>query len=165
MGDVYQSANHAFVADANLWKINCREHRGVRHAQRAHRVGDHHRLVQLALHAGRPGSRQHAAGGFDSPVTFIPPTETPGQPLLTDTMTLNYVDGETASGEEARTFIYRNDRIIEQGKPIAGGNQLALTGPEAGGSASTTSTTSPRPEQARVRVTSSAARCSASDAT
>ena len=130
MGDVYQSANHAFVADANLWKINCGNTEAYAMLNGRTEWATITGWYSWLFTPGDPG-RANTLPVDLTTVTFIPPTETPGQPLLTDTMTLNYVDGETASGE-ARAFIYRNDRIIEQGKPIAGGNQLALTGPEAG---------------------------------
>lgn len=130
MGDVYQTPNHAFVADANLWKINCGN-------TEAYAVLNGR--TEWATIVGRyswlktptdPGRANQLPVDLTS-VTFIPPTEAPGEAFLAETMALDYVDSETASGE-ARAFLYRNDRIIEQGKPIAGANQLALTGAQVG---------------------------------
>ena len=60
-------------------------------------------------------------------VFFLAPSTPAGVPAPSQVFDLNYQDGESSSGE-ARVFIYRNDRVMEQGKPAAGINQASLVG-------------------------------------
>ncbi len=127
MGDVYQSNNHAFIADPGEWKAKC----SATEAYARHRGFGEWEIIAAAYPwitppAG-PSSQPDVAPVNMTEVFFLAPSTSPGAPAPSQIFDLNYQDGELSSGE-ARVFLYRNDRVIEQGKPAAGINQASLVG-------------------------------------
>ncbi len=129
MSDVYKDENHALIGNPDIWKLRC----GATEAyakQNARTEWDTilGRYPNLIKPPGEPQANQLPVNLTN--VLFIAPAQTPGAALPATVFDLNYQDAESSSGE-ARAFLYRNDRIFEQGKPIKDVNKVTLTGPEA----------------------------------
>ena len=127
MGDVYQPSNHAFIADPGEWKAKC----NATEAYARHRGHSEWETIAAAYPwitppAG-PSSQGDVAPVNLTEVFFLAPSTPAGVPAPSQVFDLNYQDGESSSGE-ARVFIYRNERVMEQGKPAAGINQASLVG-------------------------------------
>ena len=127
MGDVYQPSNHAFIADPGEWKAKC----NATEAYTRHRGHSEWETIAawypwITPPAG-PSSQPDVPPVNLTEVFFLAPSTPAGVPAPSQVFDLNYQDGESSSGE-ARVFIYRNDRVMEQGKPAAGINQASLVG-------------------------------------
>ena len=127
MGDVYLPSNHAFIAEPAEWKAKC----SATEAYAKHRGHPEWETLAAWYPWITPPNGPSTPPG-DPPVNmtrvfFLAPSTPPGDPAPSQLFTLNYQDGEFSSGE-ARVFTYRNDRVMEQGKPAAGTNQVSLVG-------------------------------------
>ncbi len=127
MGDVYQPSNHAFIADPAEWKAKC----NVTEAYVEHRGHSEWETIAAwypwITPPNGPSSQPDIPPVEMTEVTFLPTSVPTGVPAASQVFDLNYQDGELSSGE-ARVVIYRNDRVMEQGKPAAGINQASLIG-------------------------------------
>ncbi|MFN8446818.1 MAG: DNRLRE domain-containing protein [Caldilineaceae bacterium] len=129
MGDTYNPLNHGYIFSPDLWQTNCKQTIAydLLHGR------DEWDTIQAWYNWIQPPSAV-LSGTIRPPVnlttvTFIPPSNSPGAPASGNIFQLGYQGGETASGE-ARAFIYRDGRLLEQGKPAKGSTQLELLGPE-----------------------------------
>jgi hypothetical protein len=128
MGDVYLPSNQNFIADPLFWQEKC----GGTEAFARHNG----RTEWATIRGWYPWVQLPAAplAGPDAPpvpvttVTFVP---TAANAPAATTFDLLYRDGESSSGE-ARAFLLREGRVIEQGKPAKNSTQVNLTGPEVG---------------------------------
>jgi len=125
MGWVYEEANTEFVFDAAHWASACGDTLANHTLHRTEwdtiLLWYSSLFVPTVVHPGP----------FAPPiptvqVTIHPPSN-PALVLSNQTFTLNYQAGETASGE-ARAFLFRDNRIIDQGKPDEGSTQITLIG-------------------------------------
>jgi hypothetical protein len=129
MGWVYELANTEFVADEEHWNQFCGTTLGNQLLNRTEwatiRLWYNTLIAPVMVTPGPPAPPAPLTS-----VIFVPP---PGQStlLLTQTMNLNYVENESAS-PAARGFLIRNNRVIDQGKPISGARQLTLQGAQVG---------------------------------
>jgi hypothetical protein len=130
MGNAYVPGNHAFIYDQAHWDANCSE------TEAYLRLGG--RTEWETINLWYPWSITPSSfitgpilpEGITS-VTFITPTVPAGPPAASQIFALNYVDDETNSAE-ARAFILRNNRVLEQGKPAVGSNQVQLIDAQLG---------------------------------
>lgn len=131
MGNVYLPINHGFVADQAHWDTNCgatEAHYELRGRTEWDTIALWYPWVETpAAFVFGP----EAAPARLTTVTFITPTVVPTTPLASQLFAINYVDGETSSAE-AMGYIYRDDRIYNQGKPAKDANQIALTDARVG---------------------------------
>lgn len=131
MGDVYAPGNHGFIFDPQHWQQKCSQ------TEAYHTLAG--RTEWATIQGWYPWtivptkfiSGPVAPAGLTT-VTFITPTTPPGLPATSQTFALDYVDKELTSGE-ARVFLFRNDeRVLEQGKPPKGINQVNLIDAQVG---------------------------------
>lgn len=125
MGWVYEEANTEFVYDSGHWESACGSTLANHTLKR--NEWDTIRLWYsglLAPTAVNPGPNTLPAAFTD--VTIHPPSN-PAVVLPNQTFSLAYQAGETASGE-ARAFILRGNRVIDQGKPAEGTTEITLVG-------------------------------------
>jgi len=127
MGDVYQSFNHAFIADPAEWEKKC----NATEAYVMHDGQSEWETIKAwypwVIPPAGPSSQPDVPPVNLTEVNFLAPSTPAGAPASSQIFDLNYQDGELSSGE-ARVFTYRNNRVVEQGKPAAGINQASLTG-------------------------------------
>ncbi len=127
MGDVYQPSNHSFIADPAEWKAKC----NVTEAYVKHRGNSEWETIAgwypWITPPNGPSSQPDIPLVEMTEVIFLPTSVPTSDPATSQIFDLNYQDGESSSGE-ARVFTYRNDRVVEQGKPAAGINQASLIG-------------------------------------
>lgn len=128
MGWVYFPENTEFVFDPIHWNNNCLQTSHNDQLQR--NEWETMRLWYPWLAAPTANAGPAALPAALTNVVFIPPTDAT-MPVVNQLFDLDYRDGETASGE-ARAVIYRNDRVIDQGKPNEGSTQIQLYGAQAG---------------------------------
>jgi hypothetical protein len=125
MGWVYEAANTEYVFDAAHWASACGD-------TLANHTLDRNEWETILLWYGSLSAPTAVLPGPSAPpvslanVTIHPPSN-PAVVLPSQTFTLNYQAGETASGE-ARAFLLRGNRIIDQGKPDEGSTQITLIG-------------------------------------
>jgi len=128
MGWVYFTENTEFVADQAHWDTNClfTSH----NSQLARTEWQTMRLWYpwLTPPVDNPGPDLLPASL--TTVTFVAPADT-STPLLNQLFDLDYRDGERASAE-ARALLYRNNRVIDQGKPAKESTQILLHGAQEG---------------------------------
>jgi hypothetical protein len=125
MGWVYEEANTEFVYDSGHWESACgstlANHTLKRNEWDTIRLWYASLLAPTAVNPG-PNSL---------PVPFtevtIHPPSNPAVVLPNQTFALAYQAGESASGE-ARAFILRDNRVIDQGKPAEGTTEITLIG-------------------------------------
>ncbi len=129
MGWVYEPSNQEFIFDSNAWTTNCGDTLANYLAPRTEweTIALWYPWVQPPT-AVDPGPSAPPMAVTN--VTIMPPPPSSKTPLLDQTFTLNYQGGESSS-EEARAFLLRNDRVLDQGKPPAGSNQITLFGAQA----------------------------------
>ncbi|MBI3957819.1 MAG: hypothetical protein HY328_03340 [Chloroflexi bacterium] len=125
MGWVYEEANTEFVFDPAHWKIACGD------TLANHTLKRNEWETILLWYSSLLAPTVVNPGPSAPPVSFvnatIHPPSNPALVLPSQTFTLTYQAGETASGE-ARAFLMRNNRIIDQGKPDEGTTQITLIG-------------------------------------
>lgn len=125
MGWVYEEANTEFVFDAGHWESACgstlANHTLKRNEWDTIRLWYSELLAPTAVNPG-----PNALPAAFTAVTIHPPTN-PAVVLPNQTFTLDYQAGETASGE-ARAFLFRDNRVIDQGKPTEGTTEITLVG-------------------------------------
>lgn len=128
MGWVYFDENTEFVHDDIHWNDNC-----LHTSHNDQLARDEWATMQLwypwltqPVDDAGPGTLPAALTN----VNFIAPTGAPN-PLVNQLFALDYRDGETAS-QEARAVIFRNNRVIDQGKPIKGSTEILLHGAQEG---------------------------------
>ncbi|RLT45188.1 MAG: hypothetical protein DWI57_01330 [Chloroflexi bacterium] len=125
MGWVYEEANTEFVYDPGHWESACGSTLANHTLKR--NEWDTIRLWYSSLSsptAVNPGP--HTLPAAFTQVTIHPPAN-PVVVLPNQTFTLNYQAGESASGE-ARAFLLRGNRVIDQGKPAGGTTEITLVG-------------------------------------
>lgn len=130
MGDAYKPSNHAFIYDRDHWAANCSE------TEAYTTLGG--RTEWQTIHLWYPWTITPTdfitgpvlPAGVTS-VTFVTPTIPPGPPATSQVFDLVYQDNETNSAE-ARGFLLRNNRVLEQGKPPKGANQIHLIDAQQG---------------------------------
>lgn len=130
MGNAYLPSNHAFIYDRAHWEANCSE------TEAYLTLGG--RTEWETIHLWHPWTIT-PTGFITGPtlpagitaVTFITPTVPAGPPAASQLFDLVYVDDESNSAE-ARAFILRNNRVLEQGKPAVGSNQVQLIDAQLG---------------------------------
>jgi hypothetical protein len=130
MGDAYKPSNHAFIYDRDHWDAHCSETEayttlGGRTEWRTINLWHPWTITPTAFVTGPV-----LPAGVTS-VTFITPTIPPGPPATSQVFDLVYQDNETNSAE-ARGFLLRNNRVLEQGKPPQGANQIHLIDAQQG---------------------------------
>ncbi len=126
MGNVYAPGNQGFVSSVDHWITGCGQ------TEAYHMLNG--RTEWETIQRWYPWIIQptsYVAGPVAPPsnlttVTFIAPTTPPGMPAASQLFDLNYQDNESSSGE-ARGFIFRGERIYEQGKPAKNATQIQLT--------------------------------------
>lgn len=130
MGWVYFPENHGFVVDPDHWEENCRDTYGndlLNRSEWATLSRFFPWLQPPALEAEL--SSASLPTGITS-VELLPASGaspgTPNQPI-----DLLYQDEEAASNE-ARAFLFRNERILDQGGPAQDTTHLHLTGSQVG---------------------------------
>ncbi len=128
MGWVYFEENTEFVADQEHWNNNCLHTSHNDLLQRTEWQTMRLWYPWLASPTANPGPAILPAALTN--VNFIAPADS-ATPLLNQLFDLDYRDGETASAE-ARALLYRNDRVIDQGKPAKGSTQILLHGAQEG---------------------------------
>jgi hypothetical protein len=129
MGDVYLPINHAFVFDAEHWNQKCQ---GTEAYKRLNG-----RTEWQTIHLWHPWTITPTAyvtgptlpAGLTQ-VTVTTPSVAPGVPA-SQLFDLLYQDNERNSAE-ARGFILRQDRVLDQGKAAAGSNQIQLMDAQVG---------------------------------
>lgn len=125
MGWVYEPANTEFIADADHWNASCDSTVANYLLQRTEWVTlglwYNWLLEPVTLDPGPAAPPLNLTS-----VTFHPPLSST-LPLNTQLFQLAYQDGETASAE-ARAFLIRDQRVLDQGKPAAGTTEIELHG-------------------------------------
>ena len=125
MGWVYEEANTEFVFDPGHWESACgatlANHTLKRNEWQTILLWYSSLVSPVALNPGPSAPPVSLTN-----VTIHPPSN-PAVVLPNQTFSLNYQAGETASGE-ARAFLIRDKRIIDQGKPSEGTTQITLSG-------------------------------------
>lgn len=129
MGWVYEEPNTEFVYDPGHWESACGDtlanHTLKRNEWETIRLWYSSLLAPTSVNPG-PGALPAAF----TEVTIHPPAN-PAVVLPNQTFTLAYQSGESASGE-ARAFILRGNRVIDQGKPTEGTTEITLIGAQTG---------------------------------
>jgi len=129
MGNVYEPGNHGFIFSPDDWVARC---------SGTEAYGRLNGRTEWATIAGWYPWVQIPSAFIEGPslppgvtsVGYIPPATVPGA-AAAQLFDLEYQNGESSSGE-ARAFLMRNERIIEQGKPAKESTQVQLTGAEIG---------------------------------
>lgn len=128
MGDVYQPTNQGFHWDPAVWKNLCGETQAyARHQGRT----EWDTIQGFYPWAIKPTSFVPGPA-LPAPVTsvvFVAPANAGA--AAAQTFNLDYVDDELSSGE-ARAFLLRSGRVLEQGQPAEGSTVVQLTGAEVG---------------------------------
>lgn len=124
MGWVYEQANTEFVFDQGHWESACGDTLANHTLKR--NEWDTIRLWYTSLLAPTTVNPGPSAPPVPFVTTTIHPPSNPAVVLPNQTFTLTYQAGETAS-DEARAFLMRGNRIIDQGKPDVT-NQITLVG-------------------------------------
>lgn len=125
MGWVYQAANTEFIFDNTHWESACGDTLANHTLKR--NEWDTILLWYSSLvkpTAVNPGPAAPPISMTD--ITIHPPSD-PALVLPNQHFTLTYQAGETASAE-ARAFLFRGNRIIDQGKPAEGTTEITLIG-------------------------------------
>ncbi len=129
MGWVYEPGNTEFVYDPTHWSANCggtlANYLTSRTEWQTINLWHPWTVVPTVVDTGPSAPPMNLTS-----VTFVPPPPTSTLPLSNQTFNLNYQDGETNSAE-ARAFLIRNDRVIDQGKPAVSTNQITLYGAQS----------------------------------
>lgn len=126
MGDIYRTINHGFVADQQHWDAACGATE-AHHVLQGRTEWDTVALWYPWVITPTTFVTAPIAPPVDlTSVTFITPTSAPTGPPASQLFDLIYMDGETSSGE-AVGYIYRGERIFNQGKPAKGSTQIQLT--------------------------------------
>lgn len=129
MGWVYFDENTEFVHEDKHWEANCLNTASNDQLQR-----DEWATINLwypwtiVPSADDLGPASLPTGLTE--VIFVEPTNAK-KALENQLFDLDYRDGETASAE-ARAVIFRDDRVIDQGKPVTGSTQIELHGAQEG---------------------------------
>lgn len=125
MGWVYEEANTEFVYDPGHWESACgstlANHTLHRNEWETIRLWYSSLLAPTAVNPG-----PNTLPATFTEVTIHPPAN-PAVVLPNQTFALAYQAGETASGE-ARAFLFRGNRVIDQGKPAEGTTEITLIG-------------------------------------
>jgi hypothetical protein len=124
MGDAYRPSNHAFIYDQAHWEANCNQTEAYntlpgRTEWETIRLWYPWTITPTSFVTGPV-----LPAGVTT-VTFLAPSVMPSSPAASQIFDLLYVDNELASGE-ARVFLLRENRVLEQGKPAEGSNQVHL---------------------------------------
>lgn len=129
MGDTYDPANHAFIVDPVHWVNNCSKTEAF--------ATLNGRMEWETIRSWYPWviTPKGFLAGPTPPtaltrVIFVAPSTAPGA-TAAQLFNLQYQNKELSSGE-ARAFLVRGDRLIEQGKPAKDSSQVQLTGAEVG---------------------------------
>ena len=125
MGWVYTEANTEYIFDAGHWERAC----GDTLANHTLKRNEWQTILLWYSALVSPTVVNPGPAGLPfafADVTIHPPSN-PAVILPNQTFTLNYQAGETASGE-ARAFVLRGNRIIDQGKPAEGTTEITLVG-------------------------------------
>lgn len=130
MGDAYKPSNHAFIYDRGHWDAKCKE------TEAYNTLGGRTEWQTINLRYPWTITPTAFVTGPVLPagvttVTFVPPTTPPGPLATSQVFDLVYQDNETNSAE-ARGFLLRNNRVLEQGKPPKGANQIHLIDAQLG---------------------------------
>ncbi|MEZ4620624.1 MAG: hypothetical protein R2867_34655 [Caldilineaceae bacterium] len=131
MGDVYKLGNQGFVSSVDHWVTGCGQTEAY-HILNGRTEWD--TIQRWYPWVVKPTG--YVAGPSAPPinlttVTFVAPSTPPGTPAASQLFDLAYQDNESSSGE-ARGFIFRDDRLYEQGKPAKGATQIQLTDAQLG---------------------------------
>lgn len=125
MGWVYDQSNTEFVYDPGHWASACGDtlanHTLKRNEWETIRLWYSSLMTPTEVNPG-----PHALPIAFTEVTIHPPSN-PAVVLPNQTFSLAYQAGETASSE-ARAFILRGNRVIDQGKPAEGTTEITLVG-------------------------------------
>lgn len=130
MGDVYKATNQGFIFSPDFWATNC---------SGTEAFAKHNGRTEWSTIQGWYGwavqPTEFLPGPANPPVPltqviFLPPNSPPNAQAA-QLFDLIYQDGELSSGE-ARAFLLRDERVIEQGKPAKDSTQVQLTGAEVG---------------------------------
>ncbi|MCB0061152.1 MAG: hypothetical protein KDE19_03520, partial [Caldilineaceae bacterium] len=129
MGWVYYSENTEFVFDDKHWADHC-----LSTASNAQLQRDEWRTIKTwypwVVEQSVEDLGPAALPAGVTKVQFVTPTG--AKAVLNDQFfTLDYRDSETAS-VEARALIFRDDRVIDQGKPSEGTTKIELHGAQEG---------------------------------
>jgi hypothetical protein len=124
MGDAYRPSNHAFIYDLAHWDANCNQTEAYNTLGGRTEWETIRRWYPWTITPTSFVSGPVLPAGVTS-VTFLAPSVMPSSPAASQIFDLLYVDDELASGE-ARVFLLRDNRVLEQGKPAAGSNQVHL---------------------------------------
>ncbi|MBP8294352.1 MAG: hypothetical protein KAX65_16360, partial [Caldilineaceae bacterium] len=127
MGWVYSPVNHGFIGDPGYWNTNCANTLANYNLQRTEWQTIQHWF---------PWAQMPAAGVAPGPlpagVTTVQYVDQLAPPTIGSTYDLLYQAGETAS-RAARAFLFQNNRVLDQGKPVRGATAITLPmAPSAG---------------------------------
>ncbi len=128
MGWVYDTVrNSEFIADEAYWLARCA-------STLAHQILGRTEWATIQLWypwVVPPSQVDPGPASPPAPLTQVifHPSNSQVRPLLNPVFRLLYQDNETAS-TEARAYILRDDRVIDQGRPIAGTTLIRLYGPQ-----------------------------------
>jgi hypothetical protein len=128
MGWVYFEENSEFVFDADHWNKNCLHTSHNDQLQRTEWQTMRLWYPWLAPPTADAGPALLPAALTQ--VNFVAPSGA-STPVVNQLFALDYRDGESASAE-ARAVIYRNNRVIDQGKPSQGSTEILLHGAQEG---------------------------------
>jgi hypothetical protein len=124
MGDAYRPGNHAFIYDRTHWETNCNKTEAYNTLKGRTEWETIRLWYPWAITPTGFVTGPVLPAGVTT-VTFLAPSVIPSSPAASQIFDLDYVDDEVASGE-ARVFLLRNNRVLEQGKPAAGATQVQL---------------------------------------
>lgn len=130
MGNVYLPSNHGYIFSPDDWVTLC----GETEAFAALGGRTEWETIQ-GWYTWATIPESFVADDYAPPapitqVVFVAPSIPPGD-LAAQLFNLDYQDDELSSGE-ARAFLIRNERVLEQGKPAKNSTQVQLTGAEVG---------------------------------
>ena len=129
MGDTYNPLNHGYIFSPDLWEANCKQTIAYNLLQGRYEWNTIQRWYQWVQPPSAILSGTVRPPVNLTTVTFVAPSTPAGTPASGNIFDLGYRDNETTSGE-ARAFIYRNGRLLEQGKPAKNTTKLELHDPQ-----------------------------------
>ncbi|MGL4651099.1 MAG: hypothetical protein ACRC1H_16965, partial [Caldilineaceae bacterium] len=128
MGDVYAETNQNFISSESLWASNCDATEAFARLDGRTEwatIQGWYNWVRV------PRVPQPGPSAPPVPVTTVAFVPTAAGAPAAELFDLIYQNGEVSSGE-ARAYLLREGRVIEQGKPAKETTQLHLTGAEVG---------------------------------